>query len=467
MATYYVSSVDGNDADSGLTWALAKATLAGALAVATSSGDVIYLDSAHSENPAANISLQFGVTGIALVILSVDRAGSVTTGHSGHLKGAKIKPQSGFSLNVFTSSTFIGRAFVKGVTFETTIASSSSNDLSILTSATDADSHIIYFDDCEFNSLSASTGAFLTIGPGTSTTFIAPTATFKNCLFTINNHSSAIGIRVQNIRCEWINCSIAYAGASKPTVLFQSTGGASSPRAGWFRLFNCDLSGFNTTSGSYFSVVSYDAWDVLLQNCKLSSVPALISGSFPTGSSASITLVNTDSGDTKTVFEYRNRYGTITESTSIYADASEQMNGTSLSWEIVTTAEASEFTPFVAPFFESWNDSTASQTLNFKLIHDSATNLHDRNCWAELEYVSDASFPKGTMSSSRNAQPFDGSAADLTADTETWTGTGGFVLANKQKIAFTFTAAEKSLLRARLNVGVASKTLYLVPHLMS
>lgn len=29
MTTYYVSSVDGNNADSGLSWALAKQTVAG------------------------------------------------------------------------------------------------------------------------------------------------------------------------------------------------------------------------------------------------------------------------------------------------------------------------------------------------------------------------------------------------------------------------------------------------------
>ena len=207
--------------------------------------------------------------------------------------------------------------------------------------------------------------------------------------------------------------------------------------------------------------------EVLVRDCKLSSTPSFTTGSFPTGSCASITKINSDSGDTKIVFEYRNPYGTITANASIYANNSVQMNGTPVSWEVVTTSLASEFTPFIVPVFEMWNDSTSAQTLNFKLIHDSATNLHDRNCWGELSYVSDASFPLGTMVSSRNAQPFDGAAADLASDSETWTGTGGFGNPNKQKIPFTFTAAEKSGLVARLNVGVASKTLYLVPHLMS
>lgn len=176
-------------------------------------------------------------------------------------------------------------------------------------------------------------------------------------------------------------------------------------------------------------------------------------------------LINVDSGDTKTVFEFRNRAGTLTENQSIYANNGAQMNGTGLSWEIVTTSACNEFEPFVTPWCHAWGDSTSAQNAGFRLIHDSATNLHNRNCWAEVEYVSDASFPKGTLGSTRNAAPFDGSSADLSSDSETWTGTGGFSNANKQKVDLNFTPAEKSLLRGRLSVGVASKTLYVAPQL--
>lgn len=48
MTDYYVRSTDGSDSDNGSTWALAKATLAGAAAVA-SAGDRIFVSQNHSE----------------------------------------------------------------------------------------------------------------------------------------------------------------------------------------------------------------------------------------------------------------------------------------------------------------------------------------------------------------------------------------------------------------------------------
>src|SRR3990167_9113060 len=53
---YYVRSTDGSDADTGLTWALAKATLVGALAVAAA-GERIWVSQAHAETQASAMTL--------------------------------------------------------------------------------------------------------------------------------------------------------------------------------------------------------------------------------------------------------------------------------------------------------------------------------------------------------------------------------------------------------------------------
>jgi hypothetical protein len=64
MSNIYVRSTDGNNADSGATWALAKATLAGAAAIAVA-GDVIYFSQVHAESTASPI----GVAGGGSVLL--------------------------------------------------------------------------------------------------------------------------------------------------------------------------------------------------------------------------------------------------------------------------------------------------------------------------------------------------------------------------------------------------------------
>lgn len=56
MANFYVRSTDGSDADNGTTWALAKATLAGALNVATA-GDTIFVSDNHAETQASAMTL--------------------------------------------------------------------------------------------------------------------------------------------------------------------------------------------------------------------------------------------------------------------------------------------------------------------------------------------------------------------------------------------------------------------------
>ena len=50
MATYYVSEAGTNGA--GTSWAAAKTTLAGAIALATASGDVILVDKDHTGDNA-------------------------------------------------------------------------------------------------------------------------------------------------------------------------------------------------------------------------------------------------------------------------------------------------------------------------------------------------------------------------------------------------------------------------------
>src|SRR3990167_4942270 len=53
---YYVRSTDGSDASDGLTWANAKATLAGALAVAAA-GERIWVSQVHAETQASAMTL--------------------------------------------------------------------------------------------------------------------------------------------------------------------------------------------------------------------------------------------------------------------------------------------------------------------------------------------------------------------------------------------------------------------------
>lgn len=70
MATIYLRSTDGNDADNGSTWALAKATLAAAI-TAAGAGGTVYMSQAHAES-GSTITLDGGTAASPTVVLCVN-----------------------------------------------------------------------------------------------------------------------------------------------------------------------------------------------------------------------------------------------------------------------------------------------------------------------------------------------------------------------------------------------------------
>jgi len=257
-----------------------------------------------------------------------------------------------------------------------------------------------------------------------------------------------------------VNCTHVAAGATLSPQLFSFAPSINTPTL--LRVIDSDLGTFSGTN--LIDVGNFAMGQIELVNVKLHATPAaaLVTGTWPSNN-GEIFLVNVDSGDTNNVFEYRNRLGTIVESTSVYLSGGAEFNAAGISWQITTTSACDEYEPFTTPWLHGPFSGTSEISPRLEFVHDSATDLTDRNCWGEFEYVSSSSFPIGTLATDRNAEPFTGSAVDHTNSSETWTGTGGFSNENKQYVTKTFTPAENSLLRARLTVAATSKTLYLNP----
>jgi hypothetical protein len=448
-----VSAVDGSDSDNGTTWALAKQTVSGALAIAAN-GDRIYVDKAGNFSSAAAITWD-AAAGASVSIISVTRSGAACAGSAWSAGATETVGANTFTFTV--QSTGAQSMYIYGMTFVGNSGSSGSNDIRIGGNAGAITT--VQCDSCTFTVPGTNTGAQILLGAASSATMIRPVIKLVSPTFNGPIIAGGSILALSNAKIFISGATLGYAGATKPTTgITTSTGSGVEAE-----IVDSDLSGFNTSSSNFISVASFQGGSILFRNCKLSSTPSLITGTW-LGYGASITLINVDTGDTHNVFEYRNALGTITESTSIYANAGGYFDGAGISWQIVTTSLASESNPFITPWLERWSDSTSSMTTSLNIVHDSATNLTNRNLWEEFEYLSNASFPQGTLVNGRNSQPFDGSAVDWPADTSnTWTGTGGFGNPNKQILASTFTPAERSLLRGRLYVASASKTLYLDP----
>jgi len=456
MADIYVSSVIGNNnANSGATWTLAKATVAGALAIAAD-GDTIYVDSAHSFSTTSTINWDAPSAGIFVRIISVSRNGSTTTGHSGWLAGA-AEVGTQFSTQFNVAVTRAQRLYIYGCDLGST--GSNTNDVRIATAQLLGAHVAVELESCTLRCSGTGSNSEIALGPSAGANTSPHQIKLTNCTFIIHNNASGNGFRLGYARTDICGGSIQYGGVNKPAVLFN---GATQTYPN-VNIYDMDLSGYEKSGGAIFSVATWYGRAVLMK-CKYSATPSLVTGSWP-NNTGELVLINSDSGDTHNVFEYRNRLGTITENGSIYADTGARFDGSGISWEIVTSSSCSENEPFVTPWIMRWADETTSLTASLEVVHDSATNLNSRTAWHSFEYLGNASFPLGSIASGRIATPFEGTGTDWTSSSETWTGTGGFGNPNKQTFSATFTPAERSVLRGRLHIGAASKTLYLDPGL--
>jgi len=458
-ATYYVSSVAGDDSD-GTTWAKAKLTITGGIALATANGDVVEVDSAHSHSyTSASASYNAPTSGTSIAVVSVDRNGSTTTGNNGRLAGAsETIGTNGFAHNIATTN-ITQSIYMYGITMNGHTGSSNLNTINVSTSNAE-DRANVTLESCVLNTPGSSTsGGGIVLGGTSSTASLNRRIKLINTSYVIRNTNSASGILLRNARIEISGASVSYAGANKPAFMFLHAGGGTQE----VYVTNSDLSGYEKSGGYLFDGSGIRGITVIRKS-KISATPGLFDSGWDIPSS-SLTLINVDSGDTYRNFEYYTAYGSLVENTSIYADDGAQFNSLGISWQIVTTTLANEVTPFVTPWVHRWSDATSEIDVGFRIAHDSATDMNDRNLWSEIEYVSSSSFPIGTLASNRSTVAFINTATDWTNDSEDWTGISGFSNPNTQTLQSTFTPSEVSLLRGRIFVGVASKTLYLDPAL--
>ncbi len=443
MATIFVSSVDGNNADNGTTWTLAKATVAGALAIAAD-GDIILVDRLH--NFVATAAITWTPPGGRVEIISVDRA-------NGDVYLAGATESVGNSNNAFVltainlASVYIRGFTINGATFNGGLGG-------IFIYASSSGFCFAELDSCVIDLKAPNATPVVQLGPGFSSTGRGHKIRLTNSSIIISGSRTGISILLGEALIELSGTTISATGATKPASLF---GAVSANDVAIVNMIGCDLSGY--AGSAYFSVALNSSARITLTGCRINATPTITTGSWP-GGIGYIQLVNVDSGHTVNSNEYRNSYGTLTETTSIYDAAGGSFNSAGISFQIVTTSACNESFPFILPMRSVWNTILTAQTATVEVNKDGATALTDREIWLELVYPSSASYPLGAFLTDRNASPFIGSAVDQATSTVGWTGTGGFANEKKQSLDVAFTAADVGPLLATVVVAKASLTAY-------
>lgn len=430
MATLYVRSTDGNNSDNGTTWALAKADLTGAAAI-DAAGDTIWVSQNHAESTAATITFAWaGSYGNPVKILCGDDSAEPPTSFS----TAATVTTTGATSNIVIS----GSCYFRGVSFI------SSNQIKVNNTG-----GIQIYDNCLFK-LNSSGGDMTP----TLVNVISKTI-FKDCTFYFTNSQNTFTAQ----HSMHIDGGSIASGSTAPTQFLRA---GVDGRGGSVLVENFDFTNGSSTMNMVGSSLLASG-TIVFRNCKL---PASWSGSLssntPSSSGLRVSMYNCDNADTNYILKIADASGNITSETTKVRTGGASDGTTSLSWNMASNSNASEYCPLYSDDIAVWNEATGSSiTVTVDVLRDSATNLKDSEIWLEARYMGTSGYPLGVRASDTRTTIL-ATATDQTASSATWTTTG-MTNPNKQKLSVTFTPQKKGWIVGRVALGKASTTVYVDP----
>lgn len=436
MATLYVRSTDGSDADNGTTWALAKATLGGAAAI-DAAGDTIYVSQSHAES-STSITLAWAGTAASPVriICGNDAAEPPTATET----GASITMSSSGS-----ALTYTGSAYVYGINH---ILSSSASASFALTGG---DQGVLVFENCTFQ-LGANTAGRVACG--------STSGAWENKILLKNTQikagSTGQGLTLNGAaEFTWLSGGIMSGSSAMTNLVASSVAGTIAAN-----IVGVDLSN-GATAMNILPAASISASGLFtMRDCKLpASWSGNLCGTTPANPGFRAAMYNCDAGDTNYKLWIETFAGKIREETTVVKSSGMTDGTTPISWKMTSNTNTNQW---VAPLISDWfvipNSTTGSVvTVTAEIVHDSTTALKDDEIWIEVETVTTASSTLGAFVDDKTTLL--ATAADQASSSVTWTTTG-LTNPNKQKCVASITPQEAGLIRARVYLAKASYTVY-------
>lgn len=446
MATVYLRSTDGNDADDGSTWALAKATLAAAL-TAAGAGGTVYVSQAHAETTAAGVTLTSpGTAASPTRVICVNDGAAPPTA----LATTATVTVTGNGNNL----AFAGFCWSYGVSY---IAGATTNSASLNFTSNAAFWWKIENGDLILGGSNAA--GRIVIGASNFTAAADWLLELVNVDLKFANTAQGLNLIAP---LDWRGGSVDGAGSIPVTLIAVS--GAAGGKPSFFGQ-GLDLSSLGSGK-NLFNAAATNAFLARLIDSKLGASVSISTGTHPGQGGPLIEVINADSADTIYRFYRQDFMATETHETTIVRSGGATDGTTTVSRKVVTTANASVVKPYRSMPIEVWLTSLSSQTLSVPLVNDGVT-LKDNEAWLEVEYLGTASFPLGVIGSDRVADPIFGTPANQATDgSSTWTTTG-LSSPVKQTLDVTFTPAHVGVARVYICVAKASQTLYYDPKVLS
>lgn len=424
MAQLYVRSSDGDDADNGSTWALAKATAVSAAGI-EAAGDVINLASTHSEG-GTGTTMTLALAGTLASpnwLLSVSDAAEPPTALSA---GATL---------IASTLTIQGNVYAEGLTLE------AASNLQLAT----VSSQVQHYKNCKLRSTGASTGNRISVGVNGAG--VEAKAVLEDCTFRFANASQRVTVFIG--RCHILGGSVEAGGTALTSAFMETSPGG---RPGTYQIDNFDFS--NLASSCSLLSATNGAGRFIIRGSKL---PASWTGSLATGTYSPgfrAEMYDCASGDTHLGFWLEDYAGSVREESTIV-----KTGGSAKSQKFVTSANAEyPHQVLIGPEFFIPNTATGSAiTVKADTVTDNVT-LTDGEAWIEVFCKTTSGSTLMSLTTDAKASVL-ASAASQTTNSETWTTTG-LTTPVRQELSVSVTPQETGTIIARVVVARPSTTVY-------
>jgi hypothetical protein len=428
MANWFVRSL-ATGTGTGADWTNAFTTLSLAITASTA-GDTFFVADDHAQTVAASLTLSFkgGTTVATDIILCVDH--TVTSPTSADLKTTATVTTTGAGSTITVNGSF----YMYGISFnQGTSTGGGGNTVNGTTSQNQL------YDTCNFNVVQ--TGATsINVGAAGSKT------RWTNCKVTLTTGQF---LQPATGAFEWVDTPSAISGATPTSALFSGN-----LISGSNFLEGVDLSALG--SGKTIVSATSNSSKTMIKDCKLGASVTVSANNFP-GTAGMLDVIRSDSGNTNFRCERYHFTGTQTTETTIARSGGATDGTTAFSHKVVTGTKAIGSVFFELLPLAIWNDTTGSaKTITIECI--SSAVLNNDECWMEVEYLGNASFPAGSRASTYKTNILATGAANTTS-TATWGG----VLTGKFKMAVTITPQQKGPITVYVKVAKASTTVYVDP----
>lgn len=445
MTTYYVRSTDGNNADTGATWALAKADIAGFSAV-DAAGDTAYVSQSHAESTNGNVTWAFAGTipSPVRVICGDDSA----------------EPPIALASNATINTTGLNRVFSitgSGYFYGFTISVGDSGAAPTLNFGGSRTWQ--QWENCSFRFSTGTTGGTMSVG-GTTANTISQVHIWRNCTVRM----SATGQRLAPTSgfFHWNGGGLA-AGGTSPTnlLILQNVSNQAGVKV---VIENCDFSAGSSSMNFTSSQPGY-ATTLVYRNCLLpSSWSGNFCGAFSADTQGRMEAYNCHdaAGHVNYKLKIIDGLGTIDHETTFVKAGGASDGTTPSSWKLTTnTAVAYPLSALFTPEILYWNEQVGiARTVTLDFLHDSVTGLTDADIWAEVTYPGSMSTPVNSVTISRAGLV--SASSTLASSSSGWTTTG-MANPNRQQVSVSFTPQAKGFITIKVYLAAASKTIYLDP----